>query len=55
VESFLSQYHAPVIPYFAKISFGILELAALVFFLGFSGNSGSDASTKKNQPRMDAN
>jgi uncharacterized membrane protein SpoIIM required for sporulation len=53
VESFLSQYHAPVIPYFAKISFGILELAALVFFLGFSGNS--DAFTKKNQPRMDAN
>ena len=39
VESFLSQYHAPVVPYFLKISFGILELALLIFYLGFSGRS----------------
>jgi uncharacterized membrane protein SpoIIM required for sporulation len=37
IESFLSQYHAPVIPYFAKIAFGLLELALLTVYLGFSG------------------
>jgi len=47
VESFLSQYHAPVMPYSAKISFGILELALLTFYLGFSGNSRSNAFTQK--------
>ena len=44
VESFLSQYHAPVVPYFLKISFGILELALLVFYLGFSGRHSHEAS-----------
>ena len=34
VESFLSQYHEPVIPYWVKISFGLVELAVLVWFLG---------------------
>lgn len=33
VESFLSQYHEPVIPYALKIAFGLLELAALIFYL----------------------
>ena len=33
VESFLSQYHQPVIPYWVKIAFGCVELAALVWFL----------------------
>jgi uncharacterized membrane protein SpoIIM required for sporulation len=33
VESFLSQYHEPVIPYWLKIAFGIAELAVLVWFL----------------------
>jgi uncharacterized membrane protein SpoIIM required for sporulation len=37
IESFLSQYHAPVIPYFAKIAFGLVELAVLSVYLGFSG------------------
>jgi len=50
VESFLSQYHAPVVPYFLKISFGILELALLVFFLGFSGRGRNEI-----KPRMDTN
>jgi len=43
VESFLSQYHAPVLPYFLKITFGVLELAGLIFYLGFSGRPGSRA------------
>lgn len=38
VEAFLSQYHEPVIPYWLKIGFGLLELVALVFFLGLRRN-----------------
>ena len=34
VESFLSQYHQPVIPYAVKIAFGCVELAVLSWFLG---------------------
>jgi uncharacterized membrane protein SpoIIM required for sporulation len=37
VESFLSQYHQPVIPYSAKIAFGVTELVALTIFLSRSG------------------
>jgi uncharacterized membrane protein SpoIIM required for sporulation len=37
VESFLSQYHAPVLPYWLKISFGALELALLFSWLCLSG------------------
>jgi uncharacterized membrane protein SpoIIM required for sporulation len=37
VESFLSQYHEPVIPYALKIAFGAVELAALTLFLARSG------------------
>jgi len=37
VESFLSQYHEPVVPYEAKIAFGALELLLLCFYLGRSG------------------
>lgn len=33
VESFLSQHHEPVVPYWLKILFGCLELGALVWFL----------------------
>jgi uncharacterized membrane protein SpoIIM required for sporulation len=35
VESFLSQYHEPVIHYWQKIAFGVVELAALIWFLYF--------------------
>jgi uncharacterized membrane protein SpoIIM required for sporulation len=35
VESFLSQYHEPMIRYWQKIAFGLAEVAALVWFLGF--------------------
>jgi uncharacterized membrane protein SpoIIM required for sporulation len=37
VESFLSQYHQPVIPYALKIAFGASELVALTLFLTRSG------------------
>ncbi|MCI5212475.1 MAG: stage II sporulation protein M, partial [Candidatus Electrothrix sp. ATG2] len=37
VESFFSQYHAPVIPYSLKISFGAVELLLLVLYLGLVG------------------
>ena len=37
VEAFLSQYHEPVIPYFAKILFGVVELCMLMFYLMFGG------------------
>ena len=34
VESFLSQYHEPVLPYSVKIGFGFVELLLLTLFLG---------------------
>lgn len=37
VESYLSQHHEPVIPYGLKIAFGVTELAALVWYLGWCG------------------
>jgi uncharacterized membrane protein SpoIIM required for sporulation len=37
VESFLSQYHEPVISYGTKISFGLVEAGLLTFYLAFSG------------------
>jgi uncharacterized membrane protein SpoIIM required for sporulation len=42
VESFLSQYHHPVLPYWAKIAFGLVELVALVWFLGWCGRRGEE-------------
>jgi uncharacterized membrane protein SpoIIM required for sporulation len=43
VEAFLSQYHEPVIPYYAKIAFGLIELALLILFLSMSGKKRADA------------
>ena len=37
VEAFLSQYHEPIIPYSAKIAFGLVELVLLILFLAKSG------------------
>jgi uncharacterized membrane protein SpoIIM required for sporulation len=37
VESFLSQYHEPVISYGTKITFGLVEAGLLTFYLGFVG------------------
>jgi uncharacterized membrane protein SpoIIM required for sporulation len=39
IESFLSQYHEPVIPYSLKIAFGLAELSALICYLAFAGRS----------------
>ncbi|MEN8189616.1 MAG: stage II sporulation protein M [Thermodesulfobacteriota bacterium] len=39
IESFFSQYHEPVIPYWLKISFGASELLLLVFYLTTVGSS----------------
>ncbi len=44
VESFLSQYHEPVFPYWAKISLGTVELILLCLFLFRSGRLPSTAS-----------
>lgn len=40
VESFLSQYHEPVLPYEIKIAFGCVELVLLICFLSLSGRAG---------------
>jgi len=40
IESFLSQYHHPVIPYSLKIAFGAVQLTLLALFLGLSGRPG---------------
>ena len=45
VEAFFSQYHAPVLPYWVKISFGCTELALLILFLGRCGRNKSSADT----------
>ena len=41
VESFLSQYHQPVIPYWAKIAFGAVEFLFLIWFLAAVGKAGA--------------
>jgi len=52
VEAFFSQYHEPVIPYEAKIGFGILELILLVLFLAGSGRKEKrQGSRKQNLPQ----
>lgn len=42
IESFLSQYHQPVIPYAVKIGFGCAELGLLTLFLIRSGRKKAD-------------
>lgn len=37
IESFFSQYHAPVLPYSVKIAFGVVELVLLTTYLTFAG------------------
>jgi uncharacterized membrane protein SpoIIM required for sporulation len=37
IESFLSQYHQPVVPYALKIGFGTVELFLLILFLSRAG------------------
>lgn len=44
IEAFFSQYHAPVLPYSVKITFGVVQLAALIAWLGFAGRKAPDAA-----------
>jgi len=37
VEAFLSQYHAPVVPYWVKIAFGVLQVILLFAWLLLAG------------------
>ena len=37
IESFMSQYHEPVLPYWVKITFGVLEVIGLVLLLNVCG------------------
>ncbi len=41
VESFMSQYHEPIIPYWFKIAFGSVEFIALCWFMFFYGKRSS--------------
>jgi uncharacterized membrane protein SpoIIM required for sporulation len=45
VESYLSQYHEPVIPYWVKIAFGTLEGIALLWYLARAGR-GAEKETR---------
>jgi uncharacterized membrane protein SpoIIM required for sporulation len=44
VEAFFSQYHEPVLPYWVKITFGVVELTLLSAFLGLCGKNEEAAS-----------
>jgi uncharacterized membrane protein SpoIIM required for sporulation len=46
VEAFLSQYHEPVIPYSAKIAFGVVEGCVLLWFLARVGREAQEASKR---------
>lgn len=50
VEAFLSQYHEPIIPYAAKIAFGLVEFILLVLFLAKSGSSRIDTLAEEPHP-----
>ncbi|MBI2513847.1 MAG: stage II sporulation protein M [Opitutae bacterium] len=39
VESYLSQYHEPAIPYALKIAFGVVEAGLLVAYYGWAGRA----------------
>ena len=47
VEAFLSQYHEPVLPYWMKISLGLIELGLLSLFLVKSRSVASVTSARK--------
>lgn len=43
IEAFVSQYHAPVLPYSVKIGFGLVEFGVLVAFITYGGSKRSVA------------
>lgn len=50
VESFLSQYHEPVIPYAVKIALGSVQLALVVVFLGLAGRRKQPSQQEEKTP-----
>jgi uncharacterized membrane protein SpoIIM required for sporulation len=46
IEALFSQYHAPVLPYAAKIAFGLVEAAALGWWLAHCGRTREGAPNK---------
>jgi len=46
VEAFLSQYHEPVIPYSAKIAFGVVEGCVLLWFFGRVGRRDGEENAR---------
>jgi uncharacterized membrane protein SpoIIM required for sporulation len=46
IESFVSQYHEPVLPYSFKTGFAVVELILLVAFLTVSGEKGTSHDKK---------
>lgn len=44
IESFLSQFHEPVVPYALKIAFGLAELAGLGAYLALAGRRAGNRS-----------
>ena len=52
MESFLSQYHKPVLPYGLKIGIGLVEAAVLALFLSRSGRA-PDAETPAAAPAVE--
>jgi len=55
LEAWLSQYHQPVLPYWAKITFGVGELIALYAFLIFAGRGRMARRESENGQRVRGN
>lgn len=53
VEAFLSQYHEPVIPYWVKIAFGVVELVALTVFLARAGKTDMEDAEREERVARD--
>ncbi len=49
VEAFFSQYHEPVVPYAAKIVFGVFELLLLFLYFWRAGSRSSRTGTVRSQ------
>ncbi|MBI9076898.1 MAG: stage II sporulation protein M [Desulfatibacillum sp.] len=49
IESYMSQYHEPVLPYWLKITFGSFQLLLLFAFLGWSGRNLETVAKKPQQ------
>lgn len=49
IEAFLSQYHEPVVPYGAKIAFGLVEAALLTLFLARAGSRPDTIATPEHR------